>query len=54
MRPYEHMNDEQLEAYVGIAGQDVLSAVENDDAAALERAKQVYAEALNAYRNRSN
>lgn len=54
MRAYEHMNDEQLEAYVGMAGQDVLAAIENDDAAALERAKQVYAEALNAYRNRSN
>ena len=52
MRPYEHMSDEQLGAYVGIAGQEVLAAVENDDAAALDRAKQVYAEALNAYRNR--
>ena len=52
MRPYEHMNDEQLGAYVGIAGQEVLAAIENNDDAALERAKQVYAEALNAYRNR--
>lgn len=51
---YEHMNLEQLEAYVGMAGQGVLAAIENDDAADLERAKQVYAEALHAYRMRSN
>ena len=54
MRPYEHMNNEQLGAYVSIAGQEILAAIENDDAAALARAKQVYAQALNAYRNRSN
>ena len=49
---YEHMNLEQLEAYVGMAAQGIDAAIENGEG--IDQAKQVYAEALNAYRLRSN
>ena len=49
---YEHMNLQQLEAYVGIAAEGINAAIENGEG--IDQARYVYAEALLAYRLRSN